>query len=183
MMIERIKREHGYMVRLLAILKSKLAQLNNEKTINYSLVKEIVDYLGNHSEKVHHPKEDILYRYFIDHYGDQQDIENLELQHVELSKNTHDFLDIVEMILQDAVVPKEVFVERLEHFIVEQKQHLDMEEKNVLPLIKTAFTTEDWKNVEAMWEVTEDDPVFGDTIADQYKQLADRVKQNERECV
>ncbi len=183
MMIERIKREHGYMVRLLAILKGKLAQLNNEQSINYSLVKEIVDYLGSHSEKVHHPKEDILYHYFIEHYGEQQDIENLEQQHVELSTNTHDFLNIVEMILQDAVVPKEIFVERLERFIVEQKQHLDMEEKNILPLIKTAFTTEDWKKVEAMWEVTEDDPVFGPTIADQYKLLAARVKQNDAECV
>lgn len=183
MMLERIRREHGYMVRLLAILKRKLQQLSDDKPINYSLVKEIVDYLSVHSEKVHHPKEDVIYHYFIEHYGPQQDIINLEEQHIELSKDTHEFLDIVEMILKDAVVPKSLFIEKLEQFIIAQKQHLDMEEHEVLPLINRAFTTEDWQNVEGQWDVAEDDPVFGDTIADQYKQLAERVKQSELECI
>ncbi|OXX27785.1 hemerythrin domain-containing protein, partial [Vibrio sp. V06_P1A73T115] len=69
MMIERIRREHGYMARLLAILRDKQRQLSNEQSINYSLVREIIDYLATHSESVHHPKEDILYHYYIDHYG------------------------------------------------------------------------------------------------------------------
>lgn len=51
MMIERIRREHGYMVRLLAILRHKLNEIKEENAINYSLVSEIVDYLSNHSEK------------------------------------------------------------------------------------------------------------------------------------
>lgn len=51
MMIERIRREHGYMVRLLAILRHKLNEIKQERAINYALVSEIVDYLSNHSEK------------------------------------------------------------------------------------------------------------------------------------
>ncbi len=105
MIIERIRREHGYMLRLLAILNRKLTQLEQEQLINYSLVYEVVDYLATHSEKVHHPKEDILYHYFVKHYGNEEQIENLETEHVELSKSTHQFLETVEMILQDAVVP------------------------------------------------------------------------------
>lgn len=66
MMIERIRREHGYMVRLLAILNRKVHLLEKEQPINYGVIKEIVDYLANHSEKIHHPKEDILYHYFIE---------------------------------------------------------------------------------------------------------------------
>ncbi|NTJ37936.1 hemerythrin domain-containing protein, partial [Vibrio vulnificus] len=62
MMIERIRREHGYIVRMLAILRHKVELLKNEQPINYSLVAEIVSYLSDHAEKVHHPKEDILYR-------------------------------------------------------------------------------------------------------------------------
>ncbi|NAX17644.1 hemerythrin domain-containing protein, partial [Vibrio sp. V22_P2S10T140] len=53
MMIERIRREHGYMARLLAILRDKQRQLSNEQSINYSLVREIIDYLATHSESVH----------------------------------------------------------------------------------------------------------------------------------
>ncbi len=180
-MLERIRREHGYMIRLLAILKNKLNLLKQEESVNYALIKEIVDYLTNHSERVHHPKEDIIYQYFLDKYGHQHQIENLEQEHVELSKSTHDFLNTVDMILQDAIVPQSVFIEQLEEFIASQKRHLELEEHSVLPLIANTFTTEDWQAVEQKWSVNEDDPVFGDTIAEQYQQLAQRVRQTDAE--
>lgn len=183
MMIERIRREHGYMVRLLAILRKKLIQLKSEEPINYTLLKDIVDYLCDHSEKTHHPKEDLIYHYFIDKYGEQDKISNLEAEHIVLSKTTHEFLDVVEMVLQDAVVPLDVFAQQLETFIQEQKRHLDLEEREVLPLINKTFSTSDWQYLEKKWGTQEDDPVFGETIADKYKQLAARVKQTDEECI
>lgn len=182
MIIEQIRREHGYMVRLLAILKKKLMALRDEKPINYTLVKEIVDYLCSYSEKTHHPKEDILYKYYIEHYGAENQVQgntmkNLEADHIALAKRSHEFMDIVEMILQDAVVPQDVFMAQLESFIKAQKAHLDLEEQEILPVISNTFSTQDWQVVEGMWEHPGDDPVFGDTIADQYKQLAKRVRQ------
>ncbi|CAH0526815.1 hemerythrin domain-containing protein [Vibrio hippocampi] len=183
MMLERIRREHGYMVRLLAILNRKLQRLEQEETINYGLVKEIVDYLANHSDKVHHPKEDILYHYYIQHYGSRQEIANLEFEHEQLSEKSHDFLNVVEMILHDAVVPKELFADQLAEFIRDQKRHLDNEEQQVLPLIEQTFTTRDWQQVGAQWSESASDPVFGETIADRYRQLAERVRQNDLESV
>ncbi|MGF1752456.1 hemerythrin domain-containing protein [Vibrio makurazakiensis] len=183
MMIERIKREHGYMVQLLAILKKKLVQLNNEQEINYSLIKEIVSYLASHSESVHHPKEDIIYHHYLETYGSSKSIDNLESEHQILSDKTAQFLDVVEMILQDAVVPQQVFIDQLDSFIQLQKKHLDLEERYILPIIVDAFTIEDWQVVESKWAQPEDDPVFGDTIAEQYKQLAQRVRESAKECV
>ncbi|CAH0541252.1 hemerythrin domain-containing protein [Vibrio marisflavi] len=180
MMIERIRREHGYMVRLLAILRRKLSLLRQEKSINYSLIKEVVDYLANHSEKVHHPKEDILYNHYIAKYGSVE-LENLVKEHEVLAKKTHDFMLLVEMILNDAVVPQEMFIEQLEDFLNCQKHHLDFEEQSILPAIENTFDEQDWVEVEKLWDVSEDDPVFGSNIADKYRQLADRVRQNDNE--
>ncbi len=183
MMIERIRREHSYMVQLLVILRNKTAQLKAGETINYSLVFEIVSYLMNHSEKVHHPKEDIIYRHYLKHYGETQNIENLESEHKRLSDITAEFLLVVEMILQDAVVPQQVFISQLEGFVSAQKAHLELEERHILPMIVDTFTMKDWQMVESQWAQPEDDPVFGNTIADQYRQLAARVRQNAEECV
>lgn len=181
MMLEQIHREHGYMVRLLAILKKKSNNIKDEKPVNYSLIKEIVDYLSSHSETVHHPKEDILYHHFVKHYPANSLIKNLAEEHVKLAESTHEFLLTVEMILQDSVVPLDVFVEKIETFIRTQRAHLDLEEREILPLIQNTFTTEDWQVVESLWDKSDDDPVFGDTIADQYKLLAKRVRQTELE--
>ncbi len=182
-MIERIRREHGYMVRLLAILRHKLNEIKHERVINYSLVDEIVDYLSTHAERVHHPKEDILYHHFLNHYGKQQTIENLEQEHQELAEKTKEFSSIIEMILHDAVVPQDIFVAHLEDFIESQRKHLELEERKILPLIEERFTTEDWQHVESLWSENEDDPVFGETIADRYKQLAERVRQSDMEYI
>lgn len=182
MMIERIRREHGYMARLLAILRSKLQLLKDEQPINYSLVKEIVDYLATHSETVHHPKEDIIYRYYMEHYGENESVEDLEQDHVRLAEQTHAFVDVVEMILQDAVVPQDVFIEKMDSFITAQRRHMELEEQSILPLISRTFSVEDWQNVEAQWNQNEDDPVFGETIADRFTQLARRVRKSESEC-
>tara|TARA_B100001057_G_scaffold464824_1_gene520344 strand:- start:722 stop:1273 length:552 start_codon:yes stop_codon:yes gene_type:complete len=183
MMIERIRREHGYMARLLAVLNNKLELLKQEQEINYSLIAEVVHYLMNHSDKVHHPKEDVIYHYYLKQYGSDQAIEDLELEHQLLSEKTVDFLGVVDMILQDAVVPQQVFIDLLESFVKAQRKHMEYEEKQILPMIVQAFRVKDWQKVESQWLQPEDDPVFGDTIADQYRQLADRVRQNEQECV
>lgn len=181
MMIERIRREHGYMTRLLAILRSKLKLLKDEQPINYSLIKEIVDYLSRHSETIHHPKEDILYRHYMEHYGEHAEVADLEKEHLSLSATTHSFLSTIEMILNDAVVPQQVFIDQLEEFIESQRTHLEMEEQSILPLINRTFTVSDWKQVESQWSCNEDDPVFGSTIADRYAQLAQRVRKSEAE--
>tara|TARA_B100001059_G_scaffold63712_1_gene59634 strand:- start:55 stop:606 length:552 start_codon:yes stop_codon:yes gene_type:complete len=183
MMIERIRREHGYMARLLAVLNNKLELLKQEQEINCSLIAEVVHYLMNHSDKVHHPKEDVIYHYYLKQYGSDQAIEDLELEHQLLSEKTVDFLGVVDMILQDAVVPQQVFIDLLESFVKAQRKHMEYEEKQILPMIVQAFTVKDWQKVESQWLQPEYDSVFGDTIADQYRQLADRVRQNEQECV
>lgn len=110
-------------------------------------------------------------------------MENLEQEHKDLAEKTKEFSTVIEMILQDAVVPQDVFVRHLEDFIDSQKRHLELEERKILPLIEELFTTEDWQYVESLWSENEDDPVFGDTIADRYKQLAERVRQSDMEYI
>lgn len=182
MMMERIRREHSYMVRLLSFLCHKLERVKNEQSINYNLLKEIVDYLATHSEQVHHPKEDILYRYYLAHYGDEQVVANLEQEHQILADVTHQFLELMEMVLKDAVVPQDVLIDQLSTFLQAQRQHLDLEEKVIFPLINQAFNMSDWQSVEAQWQTNEDDPVFGETIAESYTHLARRVRKSECEC-
>ncbi|MEL0611375.1 hemerythrin domain-containing protein, partial [Vibrio echinoideorum] len=43
------------------------------------------------------------------------------------------------------------------------------------------FSVNVWEEVEFHWLLPEYDPVFGESIADQYRQLAARVRQNEQE--
>lgn len=63
-------------------------------------------------------------------------MENLEKEHQELAEKTKEFSMLIEMILQDAVVPQDIFIAQLEDFIESQKRHLELEERKILPLIE-----------------------------------------------
>lgn len=171
-----ISREHSYMVRLLVILDQKLNFLKQEKPINYLIINDIISYLQRHSEMTHHPKEDLIYHYFLEHYGDNHNIANLLEEHKNLSETTKEFADLLEMVLQDAVVPNDVFCERLEHFIHQQKKHLDFEEREVLPTLKRHFTVQDWLAVEKLWGSEDSDPLFGQSIDKEYQRLSEYMK-------
>ena len=171
-----ISREHSYMVRLLVILDQKLNFLKQEKPINYLIINDIISYLQRHSEMTHHPKEDFIYHYFLEHYGDNHNIANLLEEHKNLSETTKEFSDLLEMVLQDAVVPNDVFCERLEHFIHQQKKHLDFEEREILPTLKRHFTVQDWLAVEKLWGSEDSDPLFGQSIDKEYQRLSEYMK-------
>lgn len=176
MMLETIHTEHGYINRLLNILRQKLVAIQNGQPVNYSLIKDIVEYLQKHAECCHHPKEDLLYRYYQSHYASSDEMQSLEAEHIELAKLTHEFSDAVDMILMDAVIPLDVFAEKLNTFVSRQKAHLEFEEKHILPLIRRTFTAEDWVAVSAEYEECDCDPLFGDKVSERYRNLAERLK-------
>lgn len=174
-MLENIHREHGYINRLLNILQQKLEAIKDGRPVNYCLIKDIVEYLQKHAEECHHPKEDILYRYYQAHYATSEEMQNLEAEHVELAELTHEFSATVEMILMDAVIPLDVFAEKLNTFVKRQKAHLEFEEKHILPLIRRTFTAEDWVAVSEQYQECEYDPLFGEKVAERYRHLAERL--------
>ncbi|MGF1725973.1 hemerythrin domain-containing protein [Photobacterium nomapromontoriensis] len=176
MILDEIHTEHGYIGRLLTLLQQKLAAIRNGQEVNYSLIKDIVSYLQNHAQYCHHPKEDVLYHYYQAHYADEaEQMESLEKEHEKLAELTHEFADTVDMILMDAVIPLDVFADKLNTFVDCQKAHLEFEERKILPLIRLHFTPEDWQTVSELYEKCDSDPLFGNQVSDCYRHLAQRL--------
>ncbi len=183
MILESIRREHGYMYRILGLLENDLEELKSEKPINYSLVKEIVDYLSVFADENHHPKEDLLYQYYLENFGFTEQVNKLLVDHSSLSEFTSAFSETVDMILNDAVIPQDIFITHLDAFICRVKTHLEMEDREVLPFLDKALAPNDWQKIELLWQGDKNDPLFGDTIADKYKQLAQRLKLMSKESI
>ncbi|MGF1699706.1 hemerythrin domain-containing protein [Photobacterium makurazakiensis] len=177
MMLDDIHTEHGYIGRLLKVLQFKLTAIRNGQSVNYSLIKDIVEYLQKHAECCHHPKEDILYHYYQSKYADDNGkMQSLEDEHEELAKLTHDFADTVDMILMDAVIPLDLFADKLNTFVVRQRSHLEFEEKEIFPLIRQHFTQDDWLAVSRDYDECECDPLFGQRVSERFRHLAERLQ-------
>lgn len=170
-MLDRIHIEHGNINLLLEILLQKARLVEDGGKIDYHLIQDIIHYLQYQADRYHHPKEDILYHYYLAHYGENQSIKNLEQEHIELTQLTAEFADIVDMILLDSVIPQEIFLQKLHNFAMRQKAHLQLEEREIFPRLRRDFSLYDWRCVSEQYQDDIDDPLFGRKVADRYRNL------------
>ena len=64
-MLSSLHKDHLNIARLLTLLKHKLAAIRHEQQVSYFLLRDVVDYLREVSDKHHHPKEDMIYDYYL----------------------------------------------------------------------------------------------------------------------
>lgn len=179
-MLNIIKNDHININRLLTLLTKHISLLELDQNIDYRVTKSIIDYLRTYSDKYHHPLEDIIYDYYSAHH-EQTEEDNLRLhqEHKYLKKVTVELDELLNMVLLDAIVPKNECIEKLQNFVDLQLNHMNYEDQHLLPAIERSFTPDDWLNIEQQWRHNDHrDPLFGSDIADQYKKLAAVIEQD-----
>lgn len=178
MMLSTIHDDHVNISKLLRLLRKKIQQLETDQQIDYRLVKAIITYLKNYSDKYHHPMEDMIYEYYLRYRVVSDEVANrLSQEHKVIKEATIELDELLDMILLDAVVPKEQCINKLKNFVNLQTAHMNYEELEILPKIKASLTEDDWRNIEKQWQYDgHADPLFGDNISEQYKVLSERIQ-------
>ncbi|WP_369434237.1 hemerythrin domain-containing protein [Psychromonas sp. MME1] len=178
-MLKIIHNDHVNMSLLLKLLRKNIRLLEADEKVDYRLIKAIITYLRQYADQYHHPMEDLIYDYYIK-YRDVPDeiINRLSQEHQTIKKVTIEFDELLDIILLDAIVPKDLFIVKLQEFVDLQSSHLNYEEKEILPLIEKSLTADDWKNLEQQWQHKDYmDPLFGSNVTTQYSALAKHIKE------
>lgn len=172
-----IHNDHKNIAKLLNVLTDKLARIKLEEEVDYRLIRDIVNYLQTYSGKFHHPLEDSIYEYYLKYRVVDDSVANrLAQEHHNLEHISSELKEMIDSILLDAIVSRDDIIEKLEQFVSLQKSHLNYEESEILPAIKASLTADDWRQLEQNWHHDpQDDPLFGRSVADQYKSLAKRL--------
>ncbi|RCU51813.1 hemerythrin [Corallincola luteus] len=195
-MLELIHNDHKNLAILIQLLRERHAALVEKGEVNYSLIRDVVDYMQEYADKYHHKVEDVVYDYYLTHKCQQSSEGNkLSVEHKKLELNTDELRTMLDMILNDCVIPLDQFADKLGEFIAMQQAHMDYEEQHILPELAAVMTKDDWQAVadkfpvcpgatleEAKATAQRLDPLFGQQVAEQYKDLAKRL-QTRNECV
>lgn len=189
-MLALIHKDHENIALLLGLLNRNLAELRAEHKIRYDLVRDVVTYLHDYADKHHHPTEDVIYGYYLEKQqpAEHEAVHYLAQEHHRLADVTAELQTLLEMILMDAVVPSDQFINKLSDFIDMQQRHMDYEEDKVLPLLRQTLTAEDWEEIfrrlpyrelgqgESPIELfREVDPLFGNNVAERYRKLHEHM--------
>jgi len=153
-MLSLIIKDHKQVELLLNVLTEQLAELESEQqSVNFTLMDDIVNYLRNYIELYHHPKEDLIYSYYLEHYVEDAAMPNrLASEHQSLKFLSRELSSSLNMIQLDSVMPFDELAAQLKEFVNKQRAHIQYETNVVMPLMAEKFTPDDWCHIEHLWK-------------------------------
>ena len=142
--------DHVHFNELLGRLRRELDVFHGGERPDYERICEIVTYLREYGDAVHHPRESIAFRRLAMRCPDMElMLARLEQEHRVIAQAGEKLLEQVEAILNGAIVPRTELEAALATYLVYYGNHIAKEEEDVLTRAATQLSAEDWKAVTA----------------------------------
>jgi hemerythrin-like domain-containing protein len=170
-LLEELHQDHVHMARLLGLLSAQLDLIHDAGSPDYELMLNIVEYNEEYPDRIHHPKEDVIYRAYLEKSDEDRDIiEALLEEHVRLIQETCDFHQTLTLVMQGAVMSRDEIEREARTYIQHQREHLNTEEVRVFPLIDRTLDQADWRRITKQAKKARD-PLFGSQVSERYRAL------------
>ncbi len=175
--LDVINEEHQALAAMLRSLGLLLAQARREQRApDFDVLRAMLLYVDEFPERLHHRKETdllfpkvrqrcpdlaaVLYRLERDHEAGERSIRALE--HALLA---------YEVLGEPR---REPFEQHVAHYTRFYLEHMALEESEILPAARTAFTAEDWAELDAAF-ATHRDPLTGHAAEAEYRPLFQKI--------
>lgn len=179
--LERLKRDHVNLLRLLDLLSKELDALCAGEESNFDLKIEMLDYIEHYAERVHHPTEDMIYHEVLPRVRDGESLLlRLGREHGEIIGMARRFRETLEGIVQGEVLTREEVETRGREFVALQRQHIKLEEEEIFPLLDKHLTQDEWEELVSKVP-KEEDPVFTWQNYNRFRSLIDYLQAHESE--
>jgi hemerythrin-like domain-containing protein len=163
--------EHMRFSHMLDFLERQMTAFHAGKDPNYELMRDVILYLHDYGDRLHHPREDAAFaRLVLRDPEFQAQVNQLLQEHRAISVAGEALLELIEQILEDATIERAKVEAAAALYLVYFRNHLAAEEREVLPRAAKVLTPEDWADVAAAVSLIPD-PVFGDDVVAQYREL------------
>ena len=164
----------GAMLQTLRILSSRLRA--DAKAEDFELVRAILFYIDEFPEKRHHANENNALFPRLRERSPQAAavLDRLEQEHSHSGATVRELEHLLLAFEQMGESRHQAFSTALEHFIEFYAHHMQVEEREVLPLADDALTEADWTMINAAFEEHRD-PFTGRKPSDEYQALYERI--------
>ena len=173
--LDKLHNDHKNFSKLLFFLEKQLQLLKNNRHSDFSLTLDAIKYMKEYPDYVHHPLEDIVFKYFIKHHEEAHDkITELLHEHDEMPKLTETLLEMLEGVLAEVPQNREELCAYLNKYITIQKEHMNQEEAHVYPILNSKLDEQDWVRIDSELANIED-PLFGKNVEKSYQGLLQQI--------
>ena len=164
----------GAMLQTLRILGSRLRA--DARAADFELVRAILFYIDEFPEKRHHANESNLLFPRLRERSPQAAavLDRLDEEHARSRASVRELEHLLLAFEQMGESRHQAFSDALDHFIEFYAHHMQVEEKEVLPLADSLLTEDDWVMVNAAFEEHRD-PLTGHKPSEEYQALFEKI--------
>jgi hemerythrin-like domain-containing protein len=164
--------EHRYLGLLLDTLEDQLQLTDLTAPGDFFLIQDIVHYMDEYTDEVHHPTEDVMFEKLLQRSPDKEkEVAHLRRDHKALHKDTVR----IQKLLDQAVkrrTPKAAEALRIAagKYIGRLRMHIQIEETELFPSAIRCLANKDWHEIETRLAARQD-PLFGPNVERDYRVL------------
>jgi len=177
MLISRLRSDHRNMAMLLDSLDAEIDKLAVSGEPDYTLVRDIMLYMTEYPDVVHHPKEDIIYGHLESLRPDiRSNLERVEKDHRYIEEWGLKLKYDIEALSSGATPGRDELIAELHEYMEQLREHMYWEETEFFSLADELQHYGDWSDVIlANNEVS--DPLFGSGVERKYGRLLASIQQ------
>jgi hemerythrin-like domain-containing protein len=170
--LERLYAEHRYLSALLRVLEDKTGARARLKTGDYYLLRDIVGYVHDYPDHVHHPTEDLLFEQVLRKDPAQhQIVERLRRDHQQIQAETRQLLTRLDALIDRPNATRaRVLWDACRSLARHQRAHMQLENREAFPAAIAVLSHADWQKIETRF-LTAEDPLFGDVVSSRHRLL------------
>jgi hemerythrin-like domain-containing protein len=172
-----LRGDHRNMVMLLDLLEAEIDRLAASAETDYDLVRDIMLYVTEYPDAVHHPKEDIVYRHLKSLQPEiHTELERVETDHQYIEESGLKLRNSVEAISIGAILKRDKLIETFHHYIEQLREQMYWEETELFSRADELRHFGNWSEV-VLKNNEMSDPLFGSRVEHKYARLLARIQQ------
>lgn len=180
-LLDRLVEDHRRLARLLDLLDGLLDQFRDGEEPDYELMCELLEYMIDYADQVHHPSEDLIFERLLEQPGQGHDVlRRLMLQHESLAQLNRRFKESLEGIVHEEVLSRDEVEQQGRELLATLREHMRLEDQEAFPIAAEVLTAEDWEALLAQAPTVED-PVFGKADPERFRALYTQLRAEMRQ--
>ncbi|ESQ08182.1 MAG: hypothetical protein N838_03185 [Thiohalocapsa sp. PB-PSB1] len=160
-LLNRLEEDHRRLTQIMGLLEGLLDRFHDGEEPDYELLAELLEYMTDYADQVHHPSEDLIFEQLLAKTDQGQEVlRRLMLQHQALAQLNRRFRESLEGIVHEEVLPRDEVEIQGRELLATLRSHMLLEDNEGFPLAAELLSAEDWAQIEMRAPAAED-PVFG----------------------
>jgi hemerythrin-like domain-containing protein len=170
-LLERLALDHQRLDQLLALLERLLDEFRDGLEPDYELICELMEYLIDYQDQVHHPSEDLIFERVLAQEGPGHAVlHQLMQQHHSLAQMNRRFKESLEGIVHEEVLRRDDVERQGRALVAQLREHMRMEDEQAFPLARACLAESTWTELLAAAPKVED-PVFGQEDPERFRMI------------